>query len=314
MRALAPAGEIVPGQFLGVGAPLPEARFAVLLLPYERSTSYKKGTKRGPQALLEGSLGLELWDEEIGRQTYREGIHTLSLPPGPSPAERYFPRVGAMVESLLSADRTLFAIGGEHSLSQAVIPPYIRRFQRLGRRLSVFHFDAHADMRPAYEGSPHNHACAMYPISRLCRVVQAGIRSIAEEEAHLVNAGNVITFTRHDNPDVSRLLARVLKSLTDDVYISIDLDGFDPAVIPGVGTPQPGGFSWSEGLELFRAVISAKNVVGVDVMELCPLKDTVTSELAAAKLVYRLMGMLAAKRAAAPAGARHGRKTASLNG
>lgn len=294
MKELEPAGEVVPGRFLGIDAPADTARFAVLLLPFERTTSYKKGTGRGPAALVDGSLGIELWDEEIGRQTYKSGIHTVALPPRPNEdATRYFPRVDAQVRRLISRpERTLFAIGGEHSLSQAVIPPFIDRY----KGLSVLHFDAHADMRPTHEGSRHNHACAMYPVSRRCRVVQVGIRSIAEEEAHLL-AGNVRTFPMWENRDLRRLIPKVLKALTDTVYISIDLDGFDPAVIPGVGTPQPGGFSWFEGLDLFRAVIARKNVVGVDVMELCPLKDTVVSELAAAKLVYRLMGMLAARRA-----------------
>ena len=279
---------------MGVRAPLEKARFVLLPLPYERTTSYKKGTANGPSSLIEGSLGVELWDEEVALQTYTEGIHTLPAPEGAAsaPAEDYFPKISAAVESVVAMrSKTLFSIGGEHSLSQAVIPPFARAYPGL----SILHFDAHADMRPSYEGSPYNHACAMYPISKLCKIVQVGIRSIAEEEAHLVNAGNVLTLPIHENRDMSKLIPRVLTALSHTVYISIDLDGFDPAVIPGVGTPQPGGFSWYEGLELFRSVIAAKRVVGVDIMELCPLKDNVVSELAAAKLAYRLMGYISAQ-------------------
>lgn len=279
---------------MGVGAPLDEARFLLWPLPYERTTSYKKGTGRGPAKCIEGSLGVELWDEEVRCQTYLAGIHTVA-PIEIAPAEKaetVFPKISKRAAELLGyTGKTLISVGGEHSLSQALIPPFVEKY----RGLSVFHFDAHADMRPDYEGSPHNHACAMYPISRLCPIVQVGIRSVAEEEAHLLNAGNVTTFYMHENRALDRLIPKVLKALSDTVYISIDLDGFDPATIPGVGTPQPGGFSWFEGLEIFRRVIENKNIVGIDVMELCPLQDTVNSELAAAKLIYRLMGYLRAK-------------------
>lgn len=277
---------------MGVQAPLAKARFAVLPLPYERTTSYKKGTKHGPEKFMEGSLGIELWDEELGLQTWRAGIHTLTPFEGEDAPAAFLPRLQGHVERLArdfkAAGRTLFSIGGEHALSQATIPAFAKAYPGL----SVLHFDAHADLRPEYEGTPHNHACALYPASRLCRLVQVGVRSIGEEEAHLVGMGNVVTFPMHGCRDIGKLVPKILGSLTQTVYISIDLDGFDPAVIPGVGTPQPGGFSWYEGLEIFRSVIQYKDVVGVDIMELCPLKDTVDSELAAAKLAYRMMGYL----------------------
>ncbi|MBI5630455.1 MAG: agmatinase [Elusimicrobia bacterium] len=288
---MTPAAEMVEGQFLGVTAPREKARFIVLLLPFERTTSYKKGTEHGPARLLDGSFGVELWDEEIGSQTYLSGIHTEPAFDCSPPAKLLFPKIKERVRELLNFKSVLFSVGGEHSLSQALIPPFIERYPDL----SILHFDAHADMRSEYEGSPFNHACAMHPISRRCKVVQVGIRSVAEEEAHLLNTGNVTTFYRHEHRDMGKLLPKVLEALTGTVYISIDLDGFDPSVIPGVGTPQPGGFDWFEGLELFRRVIEKKKVVGVDVMELCPLQDTVNSEIAAAKLIYRLMGYIARK-------------------
>ncbi len=287
-----PAEDIVPGQFMGVTVPFERARFVVLPIPYERTTSYKKGTERGPEKFIEGSLGCELWDEELKIQTYKAGLHTLPAFRSEEPAESFFPKLEAEVRRLARLkDKTLFSIGGEHSISQALIPPFAEAYPGL----SVLHIDAHADLRPNYEGSPHNHACALYPVSRICRVVQVGIRSVAEEEAHLTNAGNVLTFFRHEHRDMRRLIPRVLKGLSEVVYVTIDLDGFDPSLIPGVGTPQPDGLSWSEGLELLRAVVSRKKVVGVDLMELCPLRDTVQSELAAAKLAYRIMGYLWSK-------------------
>ncbi len=293
-RPLPCAEEAVDGQFMGVRASEKDARFLVWPLPYEKTTSYKKGTRRGPEALIDGSWGVELWDEELDRQTYLAGIHTLPAPsmPDREPAEKIFPRLEREAARLAAmTGKTVFSIGGEHSLSQAVIPPFIRRHPGL----SILHFDAHADLRPTYDGSPHNHACAMYPISKLAKIVQVGIRSIAEEEAHLVDAGKVVTYPIFENRDMKRLIPKVLKHLGPKVYISIDLDGFDPAVIPGVGTPQPGGYGWFETIDLLRTVIAARTVVGVDIMELCPLKDTVTSELAAAKLVYKMMGFLLEK-------------------
>jgi agmatinase len=286
------APQVVRGQFMGVTAPLNKARFVVLPLPYERTTSYKKGTRRGPEALIQGSFGVEVFDEELSRRTYLSGIHTLPAMRLSGPAQRVFPRIETEVARLAAMpEKTLFCVGGEHSLSHATIPPFIRRYPGLG----VLHFDAHADMRPSYEGSRYSHACAMYPISKKCRVVQVGIRSIGEDEAHLVGRGNVKTFLWHEHRDMRKLISLVLKDLPPLVYLSIDMDGFDPAVVPGVGTPQPGGYLWHEALELFRALIKKKRVVGVDVMELCPLRDTVASELATAKLMYRLMGYLAVK-------------------
>ncbi|MCX5796764.1 MAG: agmatinase [Elusimicrobia bacterium] len=279
-------------QFMDAGVPLKAARFVVLPLPFERTTSYMQGTVRGPAALLEGSLGVELYDEELGRLTYKDGIHTLPARRLKGPAPKVFPSIEKEVSRIAGMPgKTLFCVGGEHSLSHATIPPFIRRYPGLG----VLHFDAHADMRLTYQGSVYSHACAMFPISKKCRVVQVGIRSIGEDEAHLVGRGNVKTFLWHEHRDMRKLIPLVLKSLPPLVYLSIDMDGFDPAVVPGVGTPQPGGYHWHEALELFRAVIAGKRVVGVDVMELCPLKDTVASELAAAKLIYRLMGYLAVK-------------------
>jgi agmatinase len=291
VKPLVCAGEPVPGQFLGVTAPLKDARFAVLLLPFEKTTSHRKGTGKGPAALLAGSMGLELYDEELRAQTYRAGIHTLTLPPGRQDAAAYFPLVRREVSRLLDMGKTVFSVGGEHSLSQATIPPHLERWPGL----SVLHFDAHADLRPSYEGSAHNHACALYPASRRCPVVQVGIRSVAEEEAHLVGAGKVTTFLMHEHRDVPSLIPKVLKALTGDVYLSLDLDGFDPSVAPGVGTPQPGGFLWHEALDLLRTVVQGRRVVGADIMELCPSPNDVSSELAASKLMYRLMGWLLAR-------------------
>lgn len=193
------------------------------------------------------------------------------------------------MEELLKATKAVpFFLGGEHSVTQALLPPFIRRH----KNLSILHFDAHADLRTEYHGSKHSHACAVYPASRTNKVVQVGIRSVGHDERQFHNAGNVITHLMHENQDLARLERQVLRELTDTVYLTIDVDGFDPSVMPGTGTPQPGGFGWYEALKLFKAVCRAKRVVGVDIVETAPVKGSNITELAAAKLAYRLMGYL----------------------
>ena len=280
-------------QFLGMRSErsVPErCRFFVLPIPYEKTTSYRRGTACGPMALIRASCQVETWDEEVKKETWKLGICTLS-PFGSKKLKAgvFFSALESKVSGLLEHKGTIpFFLGGEHTITQALIPPFIKKYPEL----SVLHFDAHADLRKTYEGTVHNHACSLYPISRKCRVVQVGIRNVGQEELGSVNSGNVKTFLMHENLNIRTLVKNVLKNLSDTVYMTIDLDGFDPSVIPGTGTPQPGGFLWYDALKLFSMVCRKKRVVGVDVVELAPQKDSVISEFTAAKLVYRLMGYL----------------------
>ncbi|HCC47658.1 MAG TPA: agmatinase [Elusimicrobia bacterium] len=268
---------------------LKDAAFVVVPIPYEKTTSYGQGTRRGPAAVIDASWQLELWDEETKTETWKKGIFTTRPVNCALPEARFFPRLERAVEELLSSSKALpFFIGGEHSVTQALLPPFIKRH----KNLSILHFDAHADLRVSYEGSRHSHACAVYPASRTNRVVQVGIRSVGLDEKQYHNAGNVITHLMHENLDMAKLERDVLRELTDTVYLTIDADGFDPSVMPGTGTPQPGGFGWYEALKLFKAVCKKKKVVGVDLVEVAPVRGSNISELTAAKLVYRLMGYL----------------------
>lgn len=268
---------------------LNDAAFVVVPVPYEKTTSYGKGTRNGPRAVIKASYELELWDEETGAETWEKGIFTTKPVNCALPENKFFPLLEAAVEELLSSAGALpFFIGGEHSVTQALLPPFIRRH----KNLSILHFDAHADLRPSYRGSAHSHACAVYPASRTNKVVQVGIRSVGADERQFHNTGNVKTHLMHENPDLKRLEREILRELTDTVYLTIDVDGFDPSVMPGTGTPQPGGFMWYEALKLFKAVCAEKRVVGVDLMEVAPVKGSNITELAAAKLIYRLMGYL----------------------
>jgi agmatinase len=277
---------------LNKGATLENAAFAVVPVPYERTVSYGKGTRLGPAAIIKASPQLELWDEETKTETWKRGIFTTAAVNCALPENRFFPHLEQAVEGLLAATRAVpFFLGGEHSITQALLPPFLRRH----KNLSILHFDAHADLRPAYRGSRHSHACAVYPASRSNRVVQVGIRSVGHDERQFHNAGNVVTHLMHDSLDFKKLEKAVLRELTDTVYLTIDADGFDPSVMPGTGTPQPGGFLWHDALRLFKAVCAAKKVVGVDLVEVAPVRGSHISELAAAKLLYRLMGYIGAR-------------------
>ncbi|OGR52439.1 MAG: agmatinase [Elusimicrobia bacterium GWA2_62_23] len=271
-------------------ATLAGAAFVVLPVPYEKTVSYGQGTRKGPAAIIAASPQVELWDEEVKAETWKKGIFTAAPVNCALPEAKFFPALENTVEGLLASTKAIpFFLGGEHSVTQALLPPFIRRY----KNLSILHFDAHADLRASYTGSRHSHACALHPASRTNRVVQIGIRSVGHDERQFHNAGHVKTHLMHENLDFRKLERAILRELTDTVYLTIDVDGFDPSVMPGTGTPQPGGFRWHDALHLFKAVCARKRIVGVDVVETAPVRGSNITELAAAKLVYRLMGYLA---------------------
>jgi agmatinase len=267
---------------------LQNCRFCVVPLPFEKTTTYGRGTKNGPRAVIEASAQLELYDEELKISTYKKGIYTHKPVNCKAGIKTVFKRIETAAAKILKSRTVPFFIGGEHSISQVLISTFSKKY----KNLSVLHFDAHADLREIYEKSPHSHACAMSPASKKCRVVQVGIRSIAEEEVRFVNRGNVKTFLMNENLDIEKLIPKVLKNLSRNVYISIDVDGFDPSVIPATGTPVPGGFLWYDALQVVKKVCRSKNIAGVDVVELSPVKNLQVSEFTVAKLIYRLMGYI----------------------
>ena len=289
-----PAGK----QFMSHKNPaLSGASFVVVPVPYENTTSYGRGARYGPAAVIDASSQLELWDEETKTETWRKGIFTTAPVDCALKESKFFPALEATVEKLLDSARALpVFLGGEHSITQALLRPLIRRHNNM----SILHFDAHADLRPAYQGSAHSHASALYPASLTNSIVQVGIRSVGSDERCYHNAGRVKTHLMHDNLNFDKLVRTVLRELSGTVYLTIDVDGFDPSVMPGTGTPQPGGFMWYEALKLFRAVCMNKKVAGIDVVEVAPVKGSNITEFNTAKLVYRLMGYLsspAARRA-----------------
>ena len=271
------------------------ARAVVLPVPFEATTSYVQGTRRGPQAIIDASHQVELYDEELGRETYRVGIATLdALDVEGVPFVQAAERIAAAGRQALADGKLLVSLGGEH----AITPPLVDACAEVCGPLTVLQLDAHADLRDTYDGTPHSHACVMRRIRERHPAVQVGIRALCQDDADLIRErGYPVLFAHKMAAEPSTSLGpgpgwmdRALGLLRGNVYLTIDLDAFDPSVIPAVGTPEPGGMGWYETLRFLRRVAAQCRIVAMDVVELCPIEGQVASDFAAAKLAYRLMG------------------------
>jgi N1-aminopropylagmatine ureohydrolase len=281
-----------PANFLGlpeVDVPaLDDAGAVILPVPYEATVSYMGGTRFGPRRLLEASRAIELYDHELDATPYRVGVHTLpELLLSAAGPERALEELREAFEALLPPERFVIMLGGEHSISG---PPILTHAARLGpRRLSVLQLDAHGDLRPEYEGTPYSHASVMYRVHERVDVVPVGIRAITAEERQLMTARRIPTIFGHELDAGGQWIDRALAALGPDVYITIDIDYFDPGLVPATGTPEPGGGQWYPTLRLLERVFAERHVVGVDVVELAPIPGLVAPDFLAAKLVYKLV-------------------------
>jgi agmatinase len=269
------------------------SRVTVIPVPYDATTSYIGGTSKGPAAIIDASAHMELYDEELGNETCRIGIHTMMpLPVKDEKPEAMLRMVSEAVARNLAPDKLPVIVGGEHSISPGAVRELVKQYPRL----SVLQLDAHADLRDSYGGTPFSHACAGRRISELCPLVQAGIRSLSRDEADFRRSAPVVTFFDHQVKQGEAILEDVLRHLTDDVYLTVDLDVLDPAIMPATGTPEPGGMSWHEITGLLRKLCLHKRVVAFDVVELSPQPGNVAPDFLAAKLMYRIMGYIAQSR------------------
>jgi agmatinase len=284
-------------QFLGleVQRSYAESQVVIVPIPYEATTTYRKGCENGPEALLAASDQLECYDEELARETCWEiGIYTHDFIADTRnhklvSTEEMLQVTTETVSRLLEDEKFVIAIGGEHSITTGVVKAYQ---QLLEEPFTVVQIDAHGDLRFSYEGSIHNHACVMRRIVEMgLPTLPVGIRSICKEEADLITEKQIPVIWAHNIASDADWLEKAIASIkTQKVFITIDLDGIDPSLMPGVGTPQPGGLNWYGLLKFLRQVFAKYEVIGCDVMELAPLKDSVVSEFTAAKLVYKLIG------------------------
>ena len=268
-----------------------EPRVAILPVPYDLTTSYQPGARRGPIAILEASTHLETYDEELGRETWEEiGIETLpAVVPDTSGPAGTVDRVEAVAREIVKGGRFLVSLGGEHSITA----PLVRAVRTAHPRLGVLQLDAHADLRDEFEGSPLNHACVMHRVlDDGVPLAQVGIRSLTGEERTLIRDRGICTVFAPEavGTPVAEWIGRVLAALPEEVYVTVDLDVFDPAIMPATGTPEPGGLDWYRALAVLREVARTRRIVGFDVVELSPIPGNVAPDFLAAKLVYRLLG------------------------
>jgi agmatinase len=262
------------------------SRVAVLPVPYDFSTSYQGGTRWGPQAILGASRNMETWDDELGA-TYTAGIHTLrELEPTALGPGEMAKRVEEAFDWLYGAGKLPVMLGGEHSITAGAVRAAKKRFPNV----SVLQLDAHADMRDTYLDSPDSHACVMRRVRDICPAASVGIRSLSEEEAVHLKAHPAPLWSVRAFRALKGDWKPILEALTDDVFITFDLDGLDPAHLPGTGTPEPGGLEWYETNDLIAAVAAKKRIVGFDVVELAPLPGNVASDFLAARVTYRMIG------------------------
>lgn len=272
------------------------SRVVVLPVPYERTVSYGGGTKNGPDGILKASHYVELYDEETGREVFRElGIATL--PPfsiGKKKDKGFLDLLKSTTKELLKKNKFVITLGGEHTISQAPIAAFAERYPDL----SVLQIDAHSDLRMEYQGSRYSHASVMARVCEIIspsRLVQIGIRAQCIEEADYIKKAGVHTLYAHEirggkyDNSLGMWDDYAISQLTDHVYVSFDVDGFDPSMMPATGTPEPNGLLWNETMRLLRKLGERKKVVGCDIVELAPMKGLHHPDLATAKLVSKMI-------------------------
>jgi len=262
------------------------ARVVILPIPLDRTTSYMPGTRNGPHEILVASSHMELWDEETQTDVHSIGIFTLPEMEFPfGTMDEVVAEIRRVAAEIVRRDKFIFVLGGEHSITPAIVGAVAPKYPGM----SVLQLDAHADLRESFMGTPHNHACAMRRSLEFARTTQVGIRSLSPEEAVAAATLPTTIFYDFNMSDDVDWMERVVDSLSEQVYITIDVDAFDPAIMPATGTPEPGGLSWYEALKLLRRVVERRTVVGCDLVELSPMPGHVAPNFLCAKLIYKIL-------------------------
>ncbi len=277
-----PAAE--PFNFLGLDEQdYQKSKVAVFPVPYNSTTYWKSGTKEGPQAIIEASRHLELYDIETRKDVSKEGIFTMPImEPSKDSPEATIARIKEITGRLLADGKFPLMLGGEHSVTLGAVQAFKEKYSDL----SVLQIDAHADLRDEFEGTKYHHGAVMRRVRELgVPVTQVGIRSISQEDAEYIEKEKIETvFMAPELP-----LEKIIATLTDNVYITLDLDGLDPSIMPSTGTPEPGGLGWYEVLNLIKEISKKKNIVGADVVELDPIPGLASPDFLAAKLAYKII-------------------------
>ncbi|MGO3707869.1 MAG: agmatinase [Mesonia hippocampi] len=260
---------------------LDTAEVVLIPVPYDGTSTWQKGADKGPDAFLEASENMELFDIETRIEVYKKGIYLAPAVTENTSPEKMVDTVYKTTKNYLKQGKFVTLFGGEHSISIGSI----KAFQETFEDLSVVQLDAHADLRPSYEGSTCNHACAMHEASKNTNLIQVGIRSMDVEELQYMDENQ--TYFAHELYD--DWTDDAIGQMTQNVFITIDLDAFDPAILPATGTPEPGGLLWYETLDFLKLIFKKKNVVGFDIVELCPIENEKSSNFLAAKLYYKML-------------------------
>jgi len=287
---------LVPFSFGGLpnGADdLEEARIVILPVPFDGTVSYRTGTRDGPRAIIEASRNMELYDEELGLEVSDIGIFTLNeLEPTLKSPEAMTLRVRDRVGAILKSEKFPVMLGGEHSITIGGVMALKTQYPEL----SVLQLDAHGDLRDAYWGSPYSHASAMRRALEFAPVTQVGLRSASREEAKRLRENAERIFWARDIAGKRDWLEGMINGLSDQVYLTIDLDVLDPSIMPSVGTPEPGGLLWYETLNILKAVCKKKEVVGFDIVELLPNTGNIAPDFLAARLTSKLAALIFAEK------------------
>ena len=262
---------------------LEKAKVVILPVPYDGTSTWLKGADKGPSAIIEASNHMELYDIETDSQVYRKGIFTAEPVDVDLLPEQMVEIVHKKVEDYIDKEKFVIVIGGEHSVSIGSAKAHIEKYSDV----TVLQLDAHSDLRNEYEGSKYNHACVMARIAEMCPLVQVGLRSMDISEKEFLDENRV--FFAENVHKCDNWIEKVKSKLSEKVYITIDLDVFDPSIMPSTGTPEPGGLFWYDILMLLKEIFDDKEVVGFDVVELCPDERNKAPDFLAAKLIYKLL-------------------------
>ena len=259
------------------------SKIVLLPVPYDGTSTWQKGADQGPQAFLEASENMELYDIETASEVYKQGIYLAPAITENSSPEAMVNAVYATTKEFIKKNKFVTLFGGEHSVSIGSI----RAFNDCFQNLTVVHIDAHADLRKEYEGTPYNHACAVHEASQKTNLIQIAIRSMDAIEKTYMNEEK--TYFAHEMIDDIGWTDTALDQMTQNVFITFDLDAFDPSILPSTGTPEPGGLFWYETLSFLKQIFEEKNVVGFDIVELCPNPHDKYSDFLEAKLYYKML-------------------------
>jgi agmatinase len=276
--------------FAGLTPPysnLKQAKTIILPVPYDGTSEWRGGSRHGPQAIIDASQYLELYDLELDREIYKVGICTLpEVEPLLSSPQDMIDRVYQVIKGLIQEEKVVVLLGGEHSLSLGAV----RAFKEAFPGLSVLQLDAHADLRDEYLGTKYGQACVMRRIFELCPIFQVGVRSLSWEEKQFLTPNKLAPIYMSDLASKKACIDQIVDSLSEDVYVTIDVDVLDPSIMPAVGTPEPDGMSWRQVLDIVESVALHKHVVGFDLMEYCPAEGPRSCAFLLAKLAYKLIG------------------------